>query len=76
MRRITANLANLANQDLRKAAREAGVTLWMIADHLGKSEATITRMLRKELTRIRKAELMDLIEEISVENARKEAAAK
>ena len=37
------------NKDVRIAARQARVPLWKIADALGVSEATFTRMMRREL---------------------------
>lgn len=53
-----------ANQDIRQAAKEAGVTLWKLASSLGKSEATITRMLRSELPEETKNELIDAINQL------------
>lgn len=50
-----------ANQEIRQAAKEAGVTLWKLASFIGKSEATITRMLRTELSEETKKELIDAI---------------
>ena len=45
-------MKNTANQDLRNAARDAGVPLWAIADVLHISEPTMTRNLRRELPEI------------------------
>lgn len=53
-----------ANQDIRQAAKEAGVTLWKLASFMGKSEATITRMLRSELSEETKEELMKAISQL------------
>ena len=38
------------NQDIRAEAREKGVFLYQIAERLGKSEATMTRLMRRELS--------------------------
>ena len=37
------------NQNIRKAAAEAGVKLWQIADKLGYTDSCFSRLLRKEL---------------------------
>ena len=46
-----------ANEDVRAAAKKAEVPLWMVANHVGISEPTLTRWLRVDLT----AEKRDLI---------------
>lgn len=38
------------NENIRRAARIAGVTLWAIAVKLGGSEPTLTRWLRVQLS--------------------------
>ncbi len=38
------------NENIRRAARIAGVTLWAIAVKLGVSEPTLTRWLRVQLS--------------------------
>lgn len=58
-------MKKLANADIRAAAKEAGVSLWKIADALNVSEPTVTRMLRHELSDDRKRELMTAIQTIS-----------
>jgi len=57
----------LANQDIRKAAKSANVRLWEIALRLGKSELTISRNLRTELSEAEKASYFNLIREIEAE---------
>ena len=54
----------MANQDIREEARKAGVKLWQIADALGISEPTITRLMRKELTAEKKAEILKIIAQL------------
>ncbi len=54
-------MKNTANQDLRNAARDAGVPLWAIADVLHISEPTMTRKLRRELGETEKRKILDII---------------
>ncbi len=61
----------LANTDIRKTAKEKGVRLWEIAEHLRISDPTMTRKLRRELSEIEKEYFLNLIDEIS---AKKENA--
>ena len=49
------------NSDIRIAAKQAGVTLWAIADQMGISEATMTRMLRKKLSDVNRQRVMEAI---------------
>ena len=58
-------MKELANADIRKAAKDAGVSLWEIADTLNISEPTVTRMLRHELSDDRKQELLRTIASIA-----------
>ena len=39
----------VANQNIRKAMKQAGVPMWMVAQRLGVSENTLSRWLRIEL---------------------------
>lgn len=54
-----------ANQDIRDYARECGVFLWEIAAKMGKSEPTITRMLRCEVAADKREQLLRVIDEIA-----------
>ena len=61
------------NNDIRTAARQAGVTLWSIAEHMGISEATMTRMLRKKLSDEEQSRILEVISLIrEKEDTRKE----
>lgn len=40
---------NLANAEIRAAAKEAKIPLWRVANELGISEPSMTRKLRMEL---------------------------
>ncbi|MBR3038223.1 MAG: hypothetical protein IKI52_05920 [Clostridia bacterium] len=57
----------MKNQDIRRAAQNAGVKLWRIADALGITDASFSRVLRKELSDEKKAEIFGIIEKLSKE---------
>ena len=59
----------MANEKLRTIAREKGVFLWQIAEMLGISEPTMTRLLRTELSEDKRARIMAAINELSHEGA-------
>lgn len=54
----------MANQDIRNEAKKAGVKFWQIADKLGISEPTITRLMRRELNVEKKEEILKIIAEL------------
>lgn len=54
-----------ANQDLRVEAKSMKITWWMIADELGISEPTMTRMLRREMAPCDKERLMQIIHNLA-----------
>ena len=54
-------MQKLANADIRQAAKDAGVSLWELADEMNISEPTLTRMLRHELSGYMKADLLAAI---------------
>ena len=62
----------MANADVRKYAKNKSVRLWEIADYLGKSEATVTRLFRHELSDEQKADFIKVIEEIAAKKNKKE----
>ena len=51
----------LANKEVRAAAKAIGVRFWQICKVLHISEATLTRMLREELSESEKLELLAVI---------------
>jgi len=57
----------MKNQDIRRAAQNAGVKLWQIADELGIMDTSFSRMLRKELSDEKKAEIFGIIEKLQKE---------
>ncbi|MBQ7868324.1 MAG: hypothetical protein IJ354_09280 [Clostridia bacterium] len=50
------------NQEIRTAAKKLHVPFWKIADSLGISEATFTRMMRRELPKDKYDQIMSIIE--------------
>lgn len=54
----------MCNVDIRKAAKQAGVFLYAVADKLGISEPTMTRLLRYELPEEKKMQIKSIIAEL------------
>lgn len=57
----------MCNADIRAVAKQNGVYLYAIADKLGVSEPTMTRLMRRELPEEKKTQLKELIAEIAAE---------
>lgn len=55
------------NQDVRQAAKEAGLKLWQIADRLNLNDGNLSRKLRKELPEAEKAKILEIINELKGE---------
>lgn len=62
----------MLNQDIRTAAKEAGVFLWQVAEKYGVNDGNFSRKLRKELSAEEKQKVMGIIEALAAEQ--KEAA--
>lgn len=60
----------MANEVIRREAKAAEVKFWELADALSVSEATVTRLLRRELPDAERERLLGIIAEIA---QRKEA---
>ncbi len=56
-----------ANEDIRKAASEAGVKLWMVAEAIGMNDSCFSRLLRKELPDDRKSTIFQAINKLAKE---------
>lgn len=54
----------ITNQDIKQQAKTARVYLWEIADHLGVTDATFSRKLRKEFPTEEKEKILAIIREI------------
>ncbi len=57
----------MQNNGVRKAARVAGIPLWKIAEHIGISEPTLTRWLRKPLTPEKEEVIIEAIQKLEQE---------
>lgn len=55
------------NQNIRKAAAEAGVKLWQIADRMGIEDTHFSKLLRKELPEAKQAQIMQIIADLEQE---------
>ena len=53
------------NNDVRQAAKRNRVALWAVADDLGVSEATMTRLLRRKLSNEDRARVMESINRLA-----------
>lgn len=53
------------NEDIRDAARMAGVHLWQIAEELGVNDGNFSRKLRKELSAEEKSNIYAIIARLS-----------
>lgn len=57
------------NQDIKAAAKEAGVYLWQVAEAYGLADSTFSRMLRRNLPGDKKMEILELINELKSKEA-------
>ena len=57
------------NQDILKAAKAAGLFLWLIAEKLEYSEYTMVKKMRKELPAEEKERIFGIIEELKAAEA-------
>ena len=55
----------MKNQEIRLAARGAGIPLWQLAEAIGVSEPTMTRKLRHELPEDEKQRILSIIRNLS-----------
>lgn len=61
-----------SNAFIRDYARNHGVCLWQVADALGINEGSFSRMLRYELPKEKRREIIDVIDRLAVEVLRNE----
>lgn len=62
------NTRSTRNIEIRRAAKDAGVYLWEIAEALEISEFTLIRHLRKELSESEREQFLTIIKELSEKN--------
>lgn len=55
----------MRNQDIRRAAKEAKVHLWQIAEELGMQDSNFSRRLRHELPAEEKAHILAIIQSLA-----------
>lgn len=59
----------MSNLDIRKAATNAGVKLWEVAEIYGISDTNFSKKLRRELPEPEKQKIFAIIEQIHSEKA-------
>lgn len=57
----------IANEDIRKAVKEAGLRMWMIADELGITDHAFSRKLRYELSGKEKQTIYKIVDKLTKE---------
>lgn len=60
-------MPNVANKEIRDAAKEVGVCLWQVAEKLGVSDGNFSRKLRRELPAEDREKVLSIIRELSQE---------
>lgn len=60
-------MANVANKEIRDAAKEAGICLWQVAEKLGVNDGNFSRKLRRELPPAEREKVLNIIRELSQE---------
>lgn len=55
----------MANEKIRLKAKGSGIPFWKIANALGISEATMTRLMRTELNPEKESEIEAIINDLS-----------
>lgn len=58
----------MKNIDIRLAAQAKNIKLWQIAERKGYNDGNFSRKLRKELSDAEKANIMQIIDELSKES--------
>lgn len=59
----------VANQQIREAAKSAGVKLWEIAAKVGVTDSNFSRKLRRELSQAETAQILSIISDLAAEKA-------
>lgn len=59
----------MKNQDIRNEVKSASLKLWQIAEELGITDSTLSRMLRRELSDEKKTEIRSIIKKLKKERA-------
>lgn len=59
----------VANQQIREAAKSAGVKLWEVAAKVGVTDSNFSRKLRRELSQAETARILAIISDLAAEKA-------
>ena len=59
----------VANQQIREAAKSAGVKLWEVAAKVGVTDSNFSRKLRQELSQAETARILSIISNLAAEKA-------
>lgn len=62
-------MIDLANEEIRNAAKRSGVRLWQVAHYMGVTDATFSRKLRFELPAGEREKILDIIADLSGKKA-------
>lgn len=62
-------MSNVANGDIREAAKKAGVFLWQIAERVGVNDGNFSRKLRRELPTEEREKILTIINELAAERS-------
>ena len=62
-------MGNVANAEIRIAAKRAGVCLWQIAERVGVNAGNFSRKLRRELPAQERDKILEIISELAAERA-------
>ena len=54
----------MKNQDIRQEIRQAGLYMWQVAEKIGLNDGNFSRLLRRELSDKRKAQIRAAIAEL------------
>lgn len=62
-------MSNTANAEIRRAAKNAGVCLWQVAERFGINDGNFSRKLRRELPPEEREKILGIIDELAAERA-------
>ena len=57
----------MKNNDIKEAAKRAGVRLWQVAEVYGMNDGNFSRKLRKELPHEEKEKILEIIDRLAQE---------
>ena len=57
----------MKNNDIKEAAKRAGVRLWQVAEAYGMNDGNFSRKLRKELPQEEKEKILEIINRLAQE---------